>query len=371
MTDLVEQQNDPVQAWTEFCDIVKRAGAQILRPEAPADALNRAEGVRYLSRLMRIGLEMYVESSDPDFPSFIVPSHETAKIGADNPDNYYQVARIDGAHDYRVTGHRGSVAFLNFSTKSGGYDSNGKLEPTGFIDAHQMHFEADGSFELILSQKPHPGNWLPLAADTSQLLIRQTFLDRRAEQPARLSIARIARDVRPRPLEPAKLSENLRKAGHFVENTAALFADWAQGFQAHPNLLPPADQAVCRAVGGDPNIFYYHSFWQLAGDQALVIELDRIPDCDFWNIQINNYWMESLDYRYFNICINKHSAVLNPDGSLTLVLAHADPQLPNWLDTADHGVGTVCFRWIGSKEQVHPRCRVVKQQELNRRTNHG
>lgn len=371
MTGSLEQKDDTVQAWDEYCDIVKRAGKQILRPEAPADAFNRAEGYRYLSRLMRIGLEMYVESGDPDFPVFIVPSHETAKIGADNPDNYYQLARIDGANEYRVRGQRGTVAYLNFSTKRGGYDAGGKLEPSGFIDAHRMHFEADGSFELILSQTPQPGNWLALAADTSQLLIRQTFLNRRAEQPARLSIARIASAARPRPLDPAALRVNLLKAAHFVENTAAMFADWAQDFQAHANTLPPADQAVCRAAGGDPNVFFYHSFWQLEEDEALLIEIDRIPECDYWNLQINNYWMESLDYRYFNICINKHAAVRNADGSVTLVLAHADPALPNWLETAGHAMGTMCLRWIGSKEQVHPRCRVVQQQELKGRPHHG
>lgn len=365
MEESAEQESISVQAWEAYCDIVKRAGQQVLRPEAPADGLNRAEGYRYLSRLVRIGLEMYVESGDPDFPVFIVPSHETAKIGADNPDNYYQMARLNGANDYRIFGHRGTVAYLNFSTKSGGYDSNGKLELSGFIDAHRMHFEPDGSFELILSQTPQAGNWLPLDAHTSQVLIRQTFLDRRAEQPARLSIERIADNARPQALSPAVFSQNLLKAGHFVENTSRLFANWAQGFQAHQNTLPPADQVLCTSVGGDPNVFFYHSYWKLEEDEALLLAFNCIPKCDYWNFQVDNYWMESLDYRYFNISLNKHSAKLNADGSLTLVLAHTDPGLQNWLETAGHREGTMCFRWIGSKEQVHPTCRVVKLKELS------
>lgn len=364
MSDSATPGDDVGLAWQQFGAIVQRAGAQITRPEAPQDAFSQAEGYRYLSRLLRIGLEMYVESGDPDFPVFIVPSHETAKIGADNPDNLYQMARISGLHEYRVSGHRGSVAYLNFSTKSGGYDSNGKLAPTGFIDAHRMHFAPDGRFELILSERPQPGNWLPLTPDTSQLLIRQTFLNRRAEQPAQLRIERIAAGARPAPLSPARLADNLLKAAHFVENTARLFADWVQGFQRHANTLPPADQAVCRAAGGDPNVFFYHSFWSLQEDEALVIDVASIPVCDYWNIQINNYWMESLDYRYFDISLNKHSAVLNADGSLTLVLAHADPGMPNWLETAGHRNGTMCFRWIGAPEQVHPHCRIVKFKEI-------
>jgi len=124
--------------------------------------------------------------------------------------------------------------------------------------------------------------------------------------------------------------------------------------------LPPADQLLCQRVGGDPNIFYYHSYWQLAADEALLIHLARIPDCRFWNLQINNWWMESLDYRYFRICHNKHSATPDADGGVTLVLAHRDAGHPNWLETAGHDQGTMCLRWVGAKEPVHPTTRVVK-----------
>src|SRR3546814_18964587 len=72
--------------WDEFCDTLKRAGQQILRPEAASSPLDRAEGWRYLKRLLRIGLEMHLEFADPDFPGFFLPSHETGKIGAANPD---------------------------------------------------------------------------------------------------------------------------------------------------------------------------------------------------------------------------------------------------------------------------------------------
>ena len=44
-------------AWAEFCDALKDAGSVVHSAAAPDDAFNRAEGYRYLTRLLRGGLE--------------------------------------------------------------------------------------------------------------------------------------------------------------------------------------------------------------------------------------------------------------------------------------------------------------------------
>ncbi|SPA22308.1 conserved hypothetical protein [Cupriavidus taiwanensis] len=353
------------QTWAEFCDVLKRSGQQILRPEAPTDALTRAEGFRYLSRLLRIALEMHVEFADPAFPGFFSPSHETAKIGADNPDNLYRYARLDGSAAYRIRGRRGTVAYLSFGTQKGGYETDGRMVQTGFIDSNKLAVEPDGSFEITLGAQPHPGNWVRMEPATNALVVRQTFLDRKAETPAELQIERIDANGKPPALSAERLHAGLLRAAGFVEGTARIFADWAQGYGGHVNALPPADQAVCQAAGGDPNIYYYHSCWRLADDEELVVEVDRVPECEFWNFQINNYWMESLDYRYHDICLNKHGARLNASGGVTVILSARDPGLPNWLETAGHHNGTMCWRWVGAAQPSHPRTRVVKLASLS------
>lgn len=351
-------------SWAEFCDALKRAGEQIQRADAPSDPFTRAEGYRYLSRLVRAGLEWYVEFADPAFPVLYKPSHETIKIGADNPDNIYQKAVLDGRHDYRIRGKRGSVYYISMATSKGSYAENFRQIETGFLDSNGLQLAADGSFEIIVSATPKPGNWLPMEAESESLLIRQTFMDRAREVPAEISIERADAGATPTPLSAEVFDKSLRTAATFVGNTARLFADWAASYRTRPNELPPADQKVCHAAGGDPNIFYYHGYFELADDEALVIEVERIPECLAWNLQTDNYWMESLDYRYHRIHVNKHTAQHRPDGGVTIVLAHRDPGLPNWLDTAGHRLGTLCFRWIGAKEHVHPTCRVLKFDQL-------
>ena len=356
------------RAWDEFCDALKRAGAQVLRNEAPATVLDRAEGWRYLTRLLRLGLAMHLEYADADFPGFFAPSHETAKIGADNPDNLYLMARINGAHDYVIRGKRGTVPYLSFGTQKGGYETDGRMLQTGFLDGDKLQKSRDGSFEIVLSQHPRDGNWLKLEPASNAVIVRQTFLDRKREQPAQLSIERLGATARPEPLSAERIHAGLSNTARFVEGTARLFADWAQRYQAHENALPPADQALCQRVGGDPNIFYYHSYWKLGPGESLVVHIPRIPECRFWNLQVNNYWMESLDYRYHRICVNKHSAKVDADGSVTVVIAHRDPGHPNWLETAGHGSGTLCMRWVGAKQPVHPTTRVIGDRDVKQET---
>jgi hypothetical protein len=73
--------------------------------------------------------------------------------------------------------------------------------------------------------------------------------------------------------------------------------------------------------------------------------------------------MESLDYRYFTISINKATAKYEPDGSVKVIVAHHDPGVPNWINTCGHHEGTMCWRWYRLEEgekAVQPNCRVIK-----------
>jgi hypothetical protein len=200
--------------------------------------------------------------------------------------------------------------------------------------------------------------------ETEALIVRQTFLDREVEQPAELRIERIGGDGQPSPLTAERLDKGLTAAAGLVVGCSTLFSGWAQGFQKHTNELPKFDDSVSMGAGGDPNICYYHSYWQLGPEEALVIEVTP-PDCRSWNFQLDNHWMESLDYRYHRITVNKHTAHYRDDGSVRLVVAHRDPGVENWIETAGHQQGTMCFRWIRADAHPQPQTRVVKISELS------
>ncbi len=352
------------KSWEEFCETLQAAGQTILAEGSPSDPLDRAEGFRYLSRLTRAALETFVEYADPLAPVLHRPVHETAKIGADNPDNYYQHASLSGRHDYRICGERGTIHYLGFATQTSGVASTGDSRQTGYLEGADLEIADDGTFEIVLSSEEKPGNWLRMEPDTTSLIVRQTYLDRESEVPAELHIERLGGDARPAPLDPEKLDRAFKQASGLVVSCAALFSGWARGFRAnHNNQLPKFDDSVSMGAGGDPNICYYHSYWELGPEEALVIETTP-PKCESWNFQLDHYGMESLDYRYFRITLNKHTAHYEPDGSVRIVVAHHDPGLPNWIETAGHTRGTMCFRWIRAAEHPQPRTRVVKLSEL-------
>lgn len=364
MQDVHEERILTGKAWEEYCDTIKAAGTAMLFPGAPQDAFNQAEGYRYLSRLVRGGIEAFIEYADPLFPRFQRMVHETVKLGADNPDNFYVSARVSGKCRYRVWGKRGTAFYLGFASQLADY-SKDEPQASGSLEADELRMRPGGSFEIVVSVDRPAGevNWLPMSVNSRIVLVRQTFLNKSVEQPAELHIERIGGDVLPGPLTAQMLDEGLSNAGLFVTGSSLFFAKWSRDWKKHANMLPRHPPEVSGAAGGDPNIAYYHSYWELGEDECLELTF-MPPQCQYWNFQLNNYWIESLDYRYFGITLNKHSAECRPDGSVRILVAHRDPGLGNWINTAYHRCGTMSLRWVRSTEFPPVQVRKLKTGEL-------
>ena len=73
MSDTTDSEQRVVngQAWEDLCDGLKEAGQLVFSEKAPANAFDRAEGYRYLSRMLRAGLESFLEQSLAHYQFFI------------------------------------------------------------------------------------------------------------------------------------------------------------------------------------------------------------------------------------------------------------------------------------------------------------
>ena len=346
--------------WRDFCAQLALAGEVLLRPAAPTSPLDQAEGLRYLSRLTRTALNMLVDSSDPDFPRLFRLSDDKIKIGADNPDNIYQQAVIRADRTYVIRGKLNTVPYLSFGTKANRYAIDGTMASTGELELADIAVDAEGRFNIIISSTPQSGNWLPMTGDSSLLIVRQTFDDKRAQIPAELQIERIGPGpAAPSLLTPAAISRQLAASAAWVRGTANTFADWSEWFKSQPNCIYAGEQAVFQRAGGDPKIWYGHAYYELAPGEAWVLEV-KPPPCRMWNFQIDNWWMESLDHVHQKVWINGHQAKYEADGRIIIVCADTDPGFGNWVDLAGHRRGTALWRWIEAEAHPVPQCRVIK-----------
>lgn len=351
-----------VDLWDRFTTRIGEARETLRAAGAPTGLLDQAEGARYLSRIVRLGLEMYLEGGDPDFPSFVLPSHATAKLGGDNPDNLYLSATILGDRSYRLTGNIGSVHYLSIGSKANRYAIDGTMASTGELQKEAFRADANGDFTVIASVKRPEGDvaWLPLAPDSNILQVRQTFLNRARETPARFEIERISEGLaHPAPTDPLAIERRMMAAADFVVNATRMFASWTAMFMPYPNEMRDWGQDMFHKAGGDPAIFYVHGYWKLAPGERLLIETD-VPECEHWNIQVDNWWMESMDYRYLPACINAGNAEREADGSVRIVLAADDPGERNWLTTHGHSEGHLLLRWVRAASHPIPKLTLLR-----------
>lgn len=352
-------------AWREFCDLLADAGAAILEEGNPDSPLDRAEGYRMLTRLLRGALESKLEYGRATEPHLVRACHETVKIVGENPDNHYLGASLDGRYDYRIWGTRGDAKWLSFNLFSGGGFGGGGPGVGETLHEEHLHIEPDGSFELIISQREHPGNWLRSEEDTRSLAIRQTFLDRPNQEHAVLHIERLGAEAgTPDPLEPEELYLALLYAGFYVKGVAEIGARWATRQAQWPNVFTDEAEDDMTDKFKDPQIKWHQAYYDLAEGEALVVDIVP-PACEYWMIALHNHWMETLDYVHHQATLNCHTAQLEPDGSARFVIARTDPGVPNWLDTAGHDKGTVGVRWVGPDVvDVLPVARVVPLSSL-------
>jgi len=337
--------------WDDFCDRLKAAGALVRSEGTPKDLENQALGYRFLTRILRAGLEQAVDYSDTQYPAFYRLADDTKKILNDNPDNYYENCKIDSRFDYRIYGHRGTVKWFSIGVKAGA-GSPGAMASTGEIDSSQMTFNDDGTFEIFMSREKKPGNWLPMTEHSTNMVVRQTFGDRKKEERAHLYIECLNPERPNNNLDPLALEKQFDQTLGFLEQTVGIGLKWTKMYKENTlNKLPPHDQPMLHAAGGDPTIHYYQSHWALAPDEALAVTIEGLPECATWNLQLSNFWMESLEHRFFDISVNKFTARYEDDGSVKILIAHEDPgpSHPNWLNTLGHSEGGMLGRIVSAR----------------------
>ncbi|MGH0038519.1 MAG: DUF1214 domain-containing protein [Myxococcota bacterium] len=344
-------------AWRDWCDRLKEAGEAILGEGFPADPRDRAEGFRWLTRLVVHAVQLEVEAGDPRHPSLLRYETPHNQWGGPNPDNAYLRANVDPRHRYRVWGDVRGVRQAIFSLHEGEMHL-GELGVFGERSLDQLEVGGDGRLEIRLGGEEQPGNWMPLDPRARIFSIRVYQSDWERDAAPAFHIERIGQEGVPRPaLDPAFVARALDRAATWVERSVPFWNDYtAKGWsRATPNVANPPRPAP----GGARDILYGSCFWELGDDEALHVET-RVPDADYWGFSIHTLgWLESGDFAERQTSLNDHQAHVDPDGRVRIVLAHRDPAVPNWIDTEGRRRGLLVYRFVWARDEPLPEAKVI------------
>jgi hypothetical protein len=328
-------------------------------PAALSDEASVAEGYRWILSILQVACDAYVWA-DAAMPRFVDIVGPYKKWGGDNADAFYQYAPIDPQRTYRVRVRRGDAVYLSLTVYGGPDDGRYSTRIVGSLNDRALAFAPDGTAELVLSPREHPGAWLRLEPDAVCAITRDYLADPGRGRRCEWSIECL--DPAPPYRESdADLARRLRAALTWVREQAKIVP------------LPPGEPNLVQEPYPVPKVTfgwaaadaaYAMGAFELAPDEALVIH-GRSPACAFWNLCLWNPFLHTYNYAYDRVTINGAQVAYEPDGSWTIVVAERDPGHPNWVSTQGHARGRLWFRWfLPEATPARPETQVVKLSEL-------
>lgn len=347
-------------AWNHLLETMKRASEVVRSDSVPHGPVDMTSGFRHLLVLLGVGIDELLRRGLDTVPAVKPSSMDTAfKWGMECPDCIYVGSALRGTETYRLWGRRGSARYVGLQIMSGMASTFNAL-----IDDFELG--PDGEFEAILSTEPHDGNWIPLDADATMLVVRHFFYDWEHEVAADLSIEPLSGRV-PDTVEAAgdpraALARQLIALGEFLEENLTFFLNLSVPEVAN-SFLPPMDGAAMGAAAENRPVI---GSWRAAPDEALLIEVVP-PEGLYWSFSLGNAWWETIDYGNRQSSLNGHQAVVDDDGKVRVVVAHQDPGVANWLDTAGHSEGAIILRCVRTETAPVPTVEVVPFDQLAKR----
>jgi len=390
-------------AWNHFADELKQLGEKLVGPTGARGPRERAEGFRYLVRLVAAAQELAFEA-DRTRPSLVRMFTPTRKFIAEGTDTIYHEAKLDPALSYEMTIHRGDDLF--FSVVAYAEDEDGdKFIADDLNDEHIVFEEAGGQqvakIQISAERPADAKNWLKLDGRLPFILTRQYFpefvtaVDAGKYRQATMTIENTA-EVSP-PVEYAEddVTSGIERMIAFMNDTldsalgisafvglntveyertdtsptrigsdGNLILDEASHEEYSPEEL--AEMVDPRVVANNlpaPGIDYVGAMFKLAPDEAVLIEGKDVR-CRYWSAQVLTKFLESGDYRYHRVAINNRQVQTDEDGRFRIYASHSNPGVRNWMSTQGYARGQIVIRSLLAEEDMNVELSVVKLTDI-------
>lgn len=336
-----------------------RLGKHVIDEHATADGIDKAEGYRYLFRLLEMNLSNLSADMDSNHPQVSRCPSKNCKLGFDNPDyTYVGVMPLSKERVYRLYGDRGTADYIIFQVMEYGFSGDART------DSDAMQINEDGSWEIFLSgSQPEgvpSGNWLELEGEKAQVIARVAHTDWSNSIEPSINVE-VVGDVT-QPVEAFSPKDMAIMGFSFSKMLPNMVGKYMEQMAKAPlnDVAEPCLTWLSGCKDSDFKKYTTGGKYQLEEDEALIVEMPYI-EARYNNIQLANVWSESLDYASKQTSLNSAQAVLDSDKHYRYVLSHSDPGIPNWLDVSDHPRGSIFMRWLKpTAEKVPPKPTVQK-----------
>lgn len=356
-----------VPGWEFMIDSLEALPGRLLSqlpPQMQKDPLVQQEVARLALQAFTVSAISAIGAYG-DHPVFLPGIGELFNVGQPNADTLYRVAQITPGGIYRLRGHQGS---LNMAV-IGQVGSEGQQERRQHWDINALTVDDDGYFDVLLSvERPdgHEGDWWTLNSHAHSLMLRLVSSDWAKQQDPVITIERLdvaAEKPRATAEELERRLQRLPKAMSFMAN---MFIDHVEQLrqQGYVNRLKAMDESDSNTGGLLQGQFYYEGAYDLAEDEALIIEVTHPAHCDYRSVLLTTELYQTTDWYNNHSSLNASQAEPDSDGVLRVVVSAQDPGVPNWLDTAGHPRGVVQGRWTNCDSQPVPSVRKLSVSDV-------
>ena len=105
--------------WERLVGTIRELSRLVLDDPHVTDDTRRAEGMRYLTRLLAAGIPLTMEAWDPENPQLVQMLSPNVQYGLPAADCLYHWAAVRGGETYRIRGTGGSCHLLDIETREG------------------------------------------------------------------------------------------------------------------------------------------------------------------------------------------------------------------------------------------------------------
>lgn len=351
--------------WQAYVEEFQKAGELVREKAGTDDEQILAELYRQLIMNISVGYFVYLQA-DPLHPDWI-PFFNSVYLLQPNPDTVYHLARIDDRGIYRITGNRGGVLILNMATGPTMIGISAEEASGGpLFDFDELDIDSRGDFSVVLSTSRPEGykdDWWQLAPGTTYLLTRQVSYDWSNEQSAKFAIERTDKYSVKHRLSAQEVDSAIRE---IISGFAPRLSNWGINHVQNIRNNGLINKVAVHRI--NPGEMQDQMFWEgnfdIAADEALIIEVKIPESCRYWNVQLNDTLFNAIEFIYRQSSLNGFQAHLDGDGVFRAVVALNDPGVPNWLDAGDHLRGNIVGRWNQCSSNPTPTVRKVKSADV-------